>query len=113
MFSDYLTPGERVLCIKEGALAYAGMLDAEQGPLPQVKAADAGLIGGGIKGSVDAAKTLWVLAAAAGGIPIGVFSHIMGRRIAGKRLREEELKEKIRLYQSAADEMATGLGGSM
>ena len=37
----------------------------------------------------------------------------MGRRIAGKRLREEELREKIKLYQTAADEMAYGLGGGM
>ena len=91
MFSDYLNKSERIACIKAGALAYAGMLD----------------------GGVDAAKTLWVLAAAGAGIPIGVASHIIGRRIAGKRLREEELKEKIKLYQSAADEMAAGLGGGM
>lgn len=110
MFSDYLSPGERMSCIKAGALAYAGMLDAECGPLPNVKSA--GLFSDGVKGSVDAAKALWVLAAAGAGIPIGVFGHVMGRRIAGKRLREEELKEKIKLYQTAADEMAAGLGGN-
>lgn len=107
MFSDYLTKQERVACMKAGALAYAGMMDAELGPLPrdpQVKKAD-------ISGSIDAAKTLYVLAAAGAGIPLGIFSHIMGRRIAGKRLREEELKEKTRLYQTAADEMASGLSG--
>ena len=108
MFSDYLSKSERMCCIKAGALAYAGMLDAEQGPLPQVKTAGAGeLIGGG----VDAAKALWVLAAAGAGIPLGVFGHVIGRRISGKRLREEELKEKIRLYRTAADEMAAGLKG--
>lgn len=113
MFSDYLTKQERMACIKMGALSYAGMLDAELGPLPQTKQAGAGdIVSGGISGSVDAAKTLWVLAAAGAGIPIGVFSHVIGRRIAGKRLREEELKEKIRLYQNAADEMASGLGGA-
>jgi len=114
MFSDYLSPGERMSCIKAGALAYAGMLDAECGPLPNVKSAGlfpADLFSSGVKGSVDAAKALWVLAAAGAGIPIGVFGHVMGRRIAGKRLREEELKEKIKLYQTAADEMAAGLGG--
>lgn len=110
MFSDYLSKGERIACIKAGALAYAGMLDAELGPLQSVK--EAGFLDG-VKGSVDAAKTLWVLAAAGAGIPIGVFSHVVGRRIAGKRLREEELKEKIKLYQTAADEMAAGLGGTM
>ena len=110
MFSDYLSPGERMSCIKVGALSYAGMLDAECGPLPNVKSA--GLFSDGVKGSVDAAKALWVLAAAGAGIPIGVFGHVMGRRIAGKRLREEELKEKIKLYQTAADEMAAGLGGN-
>ena len=109
MFSDYLSKSDRIECMKAGALAYAGMLDAELGPLPQVKQADGGGFWGGVKGSVDAAKTLWVLAAAGAGIPIGVFSHIMGRRISGKRLREEELKEKIKLYQAAADEMASGL----
>lgn len=109
MFSDYLSPGERMSCIKAGALSYAGMLDAELGPLPQVKQADGG---GAIAGGIDAAKALWVLAAAGAGIPIGVFGHVMGRRIAGKRLREEELKEKIKLYQTAADEMAAGLGGN-
>jgi len=110
MFSDYLNKSERIACIKTGALAYAGMLDAELGPLPQEKTA--GILDAA-KGGVDAAKTLWVLAAAGAGIPIGVASHIIGRRIAGKRLREEELKEKIKLYQSAADEMAAGLGGGM
>jgi hypothetical protein len=35
----------------------------------------------------------------------------MARRVVGKRLREEELKEKIRLYQTAADELASGLSG--
>lgn len=111
MLSDYISKQERVACMKVGALAYAGMMDADFGPLPreerQVKQADGGLL----PGSVDAAKTLYVLAAAGAGIPIGIFSHVMGRRIAGKRLREEELKEKIRLYQMAADEMAAGLSG--
>ena len=108
MFSDYLSKSERIACLKAGALSYAGLMDAERGPLPQVK--EAGLMNG-VTGSVDAAKTLLVLAAAGAGIPLGVFGHVMGRRIAGKRLREEELKEKIQLYQSAADEMAAGLGG--
>ena len=113
MFSDYLNKSERIACIKAGALSYAGLLDAECGPLPQVKSAESGGFMGGVKGGVDAAKTLWVLAAAGAGIPLGVFGHVMGRRIAGKRLREEELKEKIRLYQAAADEMASGLGGGI
>ena len=108
MFSDYISKQERLACMKAGALAYAGMLDAELGPLPEVK--EAGIIDT-LKGSADAAKTLYVLAAAGAGIPIGIFSHVMARRVAGKRLREEELKEKIRLYQTAADEMASGLSG--
>ena len=108
MFSDYISKQERLACMKAGALAYAGMLDAELGPLPQTK--EAGVIDT-LKGSADAAKTLYVLAAAGAGIPIGIFSHVMARRVAGKRLREEELKEKIRLYQTAADEMASGLSG--
>ena len=109
MFSDYLSKGERIACIKSGALAYAGMLDAELGPLPQEKAAS--WFTDGAKKGIDAAKTLWLLAAAGAGIPLGVFGHVMGRRVAGKRLREEELKEKIKLYREAADEMAAGLGG--
>jgi len=108
MFTDYITKQERVACMKFGALAYAGMMDADFGPLPQVKTAG---IADTAKASADAAKTLYVLAAAGAGIPIGIFSHVMGRRISGKRLREEELKEKIRLYQMAADEMASGLAG--
>lgn len=108
MFSDYISKQERVACMKAGALAYAGMLDAELGPLPQVKQAGWSDV---LSGSADAAKTLYVLAAAGAGIPIGIFGHVMGRRIVGKRLREEELKEKIRLYQTAADEMASGLSG--
>jgi hypothetical protein len=108
MFSDYISKQERLACMKAGALAYAGMLDAELGPLPEVK--EAGILDT-LKGSADAAKTLYVLAAAGAGIPLGIFSHVMARRIAGKRLREEELKEKIRLYQTAADEMASGLSG--
>ena len=108
MFSDYISKQERITCMKAGALAYAGMLDAELGPLPEVK--EAGIIDT-LKGSADAAKTLYVLAAAGAGIPIGIFSHVMARRVAGKRLREEELKEKIRLYRTAADEMASGLSG--
>lgn len=107
MFSDYLSPKERMDCIKAGALSYAGMLDAEIGPLQQVKSAEGSAVAGGI----NAAKALWVLAAAGAGIPLGVFAHVMGRRISGKRLREEELKEKIKLYQTAADEMASGLSG--
>ena len=110
MFTDYLSKSERMMCMKTGALAYAGMLDAELGPLPNVKSA--GIVGDIPRVSINAAKALWVLAAAGAGIPIGVFSHIIGRRIAGKRLREEELKEKIQLYQTAADEMASGLGGN-
>ena len=108
MFSDYISKQERLACMKAGALAYAGMLDAELGPLPQVK--EAGILDT-LKGSADAAKTLYVLAAAGAGIPLGIFSHVMARRVAGKRLREEELKEKIRLYQTAANEMASGLSG--
>lgn len=108
MFSDYISKQERLACMKAGALAYAGMLDAELGPLPEVK--EAGIIDT-LKGSADAAKTLYVLAAAGAGIPLGIFSHVMARRVAGKRLREEELKEKIRLYQTAADELASGLSG--
>lgn len=108
MLSDYISKQDRIACMKAGALAYAGMLDAELGPLPQVK--EAGVIDM-LRGSADAAKTLYVLAAAGAGIPIGIFSHVMARRVAGKRLREEELKEKIRLYRTAADEMASGLSG--
>ena len=103
MFKNYLSKSERIECIKLGALSYAGFLDATEGPL--VKESE----GSVVKGSVDAAKTLWVLAAAGAGIPLGVFAHIMGRRISGKRLREEELNEKIRAYRMAADEMASGL----
>lgn len=108
MFSDYISKQERIACMKAGALAYAGMLDAELGPLPQTK--EAGWLDN-VRTGADAAKTLYVLAAAGAGIPIGIFSHVIGRRIAGKHLREEELKEKIRLYQTAADEMAAGLSG--
>ena len=70
MLSDYISKQDRIACMKAGALAYAGMLDAELGPLPQVKEA----------GVID-------------------------------MLREEELKEKIRLDRTAADEMASGLSG--
>lgn len=105
MLSDYISKQDRLSCMKAGALAYAGMLDAERGPLPQVKKAD------GDGGAVGMAKSLYVLAALGAGVPIGIFSHVMGRRIAGKHLREEELREKIKLYQTAADEMASGLSG--
>lgn len=110
MFSDYISKQERVACMKAGALAYAGMLDAELGPLTDAEVKKAGWFDRA-KNGAEAAKTLYVLAAAGAGIPIGIFSHVMGRRIAGKRLKEEELKEKIRLYQTAADEMASGLSG--
>lgn len=114
MFSDYISKQERVACMKAGALAYAGMLDAELGPLTDAQVKEAGWFDGlfdTAKTGAEAAKALYVLAAAGAGIPIGIFSHVMGRRIAGKRLKEEELKEKIRLYQTAADEMASGLSG--
>lgn len=110
MFSDYISKQERVACMKAGALAYAGMLDAELGPLTDAQVKEAGWFDTA-KDGADAAKALYVLAAAGAGIPIGIFSHVMGRRIAGKRLKEEELKEQIRLYQTAADEMASGLSG--
>ena len=106
MIADYLTPQERFSCIKAGALAYAGLLDAEQGPLEKT----AGVFDAA-NTAASAGKTMMLIAALGAGIPIGVFSHVMGRRIAGKRLKEEELKEKIRLYQTAADEMASGLSG--
>ena len=108
MISDYLSKEERYACVKAGAFAYAGMLDAEEGPLPQVKEAQA--LDAADKG-ISAAKSLAMLAAISAGIPLGVFGHVIGRRIAGKRLKEEELKEKIRLYRTAADEMASGLSG--
>lgn len=108
MISDYLSKEERYACVKAGAFAYAGMLDAEEGPLPQVK--EAQVLDAADKG-ISAAKSLAMLAAISAGIPLGVFGHVIGRRIAGKRLKEEELKEKIRLYRTAADEMASGLSG--
>ena len=108
MISDYLSKEERYACVKAGAFAYAGMLDAEEGPLPQVK--EAQVLDVADKG-ISAAKSLAMLAAISAGIPLGVFGHVIGRRIAGKRLKEEELKEKIRLYRTAADEMASGLSG--
>ena len=110
MFSDYISKQERVACMKAGALAYAGMLDAELGPLTDAGVKKAGWFDTA-KDGAEAVKTLYVLAAAGAGIPLGIFGHVMGRRIAGKRLKEEELKEKIRLYQTAADEMASGLSG--
>ena len=108
MISDYLSKEERYACVKAGAFAYAGMLDAEEGPLPQVK--EAQVLDAADKG-ISAAKSLAMLAAISAGIPLGVCGHVIGRRIAGKRLKEEELKEKIRLYRTAADEMASGLSG--
>ena len=108
MISDYLSKEERYACVKAGAFAYAGMLDAEEGPLPQVK--EAQVLDVADKG-ISAAKSLAMLAAISAGIPLGVFGHVIGRRISGKRLKEEELKEKIRLYRTAADEMASGLSG--
>ena len=108
MISAYLSKEERYACVKAGAFAYAGMLDAEEGPLPQVK--EAQVLDAADKG-ISAAKSLAMLAAISTGIPLGVFGHVIGRRIAGKRLKEEELKEKIRLYRTAADEMASGRSG--
>lgn len=108
MISDYLSKQERFACIKAGALAFAGFLDERFGPLPETKTA--GILDTAAT-TASAGKTLMLLAALGAGVPIGVFGHVMGRRIAGKRLREEELREKIRLYRSAADEMASGLGG--
>ena len=108
MISDYLSKEERYACVKAGAFAYAGMLDAEEGPLPQVK--EAQVLDAADKG-ISAAKSLAMLAAISTGIPLGVFSRVISRRIAGERLKEEELKEKIRLYRTAADEMASGLSG--
>ena len=108
MINDYLSNEERLGCIQAGALAFAGMLDAEEGPLPEVK--EAGVFDTAARAG-EAGKSILLLAALGAGIPIGVFSHVMGRRIAGKRLKEEELNEKIRLYQTAANEMATGLSG--
>lgn len=104
MISDYLTKDERLSCIKEGALSFAGLMDAELGVVKEA----GGFLDAASKGA-DAAKSIALLASLGAGVPIGVFGHVMGRRIAGKRLREEELKEKIRMYQAAADEMASGL----
>lgn len=105
MVSDYLSKAERFACVKAGALMAAGDMDAELG---EVKTAG---LAGAAQAGADAAKSLWILAALGAGLPLGVGAHFIGRRISGKRLREEELKEKIRLYQDAADEMAAGLGG--
>lgn len=106
MLSDYISKEERYACVKAGALAYAAEQDIERGPLEkEALAIDAASAG------VDTAKGILALAAIGAGIPLGVFSHVMGRRISGKRLREEELKERIRIYQTAADDMAAGLQG--
>lgn len=107
MISDYISKEERLACIRAGALSYAGQLDAELGPLPETKEAQ---VIDATNHVLNAAKSLALLATIGTGIPIGVFSHVIGRRIAGKRLREEELKEKIRLYRDASDEIAAGLG---
>lgn len=107
MVSDYLDKAERFACVKAGALMAAGDMDAELGEVKAAAFVDTA------KRGVDAAKSLWILAALGAGVPLGVGAHIIGRRISGKRLREEELKEKIRLYQDAADEMAAGLGGQV
>ena len=108
MVSDYLDKAERFACVKAGALMAAGDMDAELG---EVK--EAAFVVDTAKAGVDTAKSLWILAALGAGVPLGVGAHVIGRRISGKRLREEELKEKIRLYQDAADEMAAGLGGQV
>lgn len=104
MVSDYLSKSERFACMKAGALSYAGMLDAEDA----VQEKTAGAMDT-LQAGTNAAKAMLVVAALGAGVPVGVFSHVMGRRIAGKRLREEELKEKIRIYRTAADELASGL----
>ena len=109
MISDHLSKAERLACIKAGALSYAGYMDAEYGAIPETKTA--GVIDT-VNTSANAAKTIAIISALTAGIPLGVFGHVMGRRINGKRLREEELKEKIRMYQDAANEMASGLGGN-
>lgn len=107
MISDYLSKEERFGCIKAGALMVAGGLDATEGPLPQVKEAQ---ILSGLKNTLEAGNSLALFLSLSAGLPLGVFLHGMDRRIRGKRLKEEELKEKIKLYRGAADEMASGLG---
>lgn len=106
MISDYLSKEERFGCIKAGALMVAGGLDAAQGPLPSVKTA----LFDGLKNTLEAGNSLALFLSLSAGVPLGVFLHGMDRRIRGKRLKEEELKEKIKLYRGAADEMAAGLG---
>lgn len=111
MISDYLSRKERLDLVKAGALMLAGDMDAEIGPLQQVKEASGSGLISTAKDAIEAGNSLALFLSLSAGIPLGVFGHVMGRRIAGKRLREEELKEKIRLYRSATDEMAAGLGG--
>lgn len=105
MISDYLTPAERLSCMKSGALAYASEVDSGRG----VKCADTldNIIKGtaaGI-GSIDKGS---LLVATLLGVPIGLGAHALTTAAAGKRFEEEKIRRKIELYRDFAEDLKQG-----
>jgi two-component SAPR family response regulator len=46
------------------------------------------------------------------GIPLGIMTHYVAKRVKRKRQKEHEMDEKIKYYQTAADEIERGLAAN-
>ena len=107
MISDYLTPSERLDCLKSGALAYAADVDAGA-----VKTAAGGILDNIVKGTaagIGAIDKGSLLVATLLGIPIGLGAHALTTAAAGKRFEEEKIRRKIELYRDFAEDLRQGV----
>jgi len=95
-YTQYLSPEERAAGLRAGA-----SLMVKRGfEIPDV-----------LGGATSIAKVIAGTALLTG-IPLGVAAHLVGRHVTAERLKERELKKKIRYYRDATSGLERGLAST-
>lgn len=94
-YTQYLTVEERAAGLRAGA-----SLVVKRAAFPSVT-----------EGATQVAKVIATTALLTG-IPLGVAAHLIGRHVNSDRLKEREIKERIRFFREATSGMERGLSES-
>ena len=100
-YINILTRDERAASIRMGMLIKM----SQHGINPKtVKAADFGMTE-----PLEFGTKLVLGGALLGGVPLGILAHVIGKQVSKARMKENELKERIRYFDTATGALNQGL----